>query len=102
MIGLSLSFCVRDIAEGNVCEGNVTKILCGTRARTPEQWEIIFEQYRQVYWRKQPEESEAIARRLLESGKLEQPRLTMHKCANLGNSIVWVENESQIVWSEGI
>lgn len=100
MIGLSLSFCVRDILVGKVKEKDVTKILSGTRARYEGNWEDIFKRYKGIYWRNAPEEGEKIAKRLLEAGKVEQTRLTQGKVANLANGQHWVKDENQIVWEE--
>ena len=73
--GLSLSFCIKHILSGKVPEGSVDKILSGTSCRSDDDWEELIELYRDVYWRKDPDEGEAILRRLLEAGKIEQPRI---------------------------
>ena len=75
-IGLSLSFCVRDILAGKVPEGSVDKIVSSTSCRSDDDWEELIQRYRETYWRKDPNEGEAILRRLLEAGKIEQPRLS--------------------------
>tara|TARA_R110001583_G_scaffold53441_4_gene164846 strand:- start:212 stop:520 length:309 start_codon:yes stop_codon:yes gene_type:complete len=74
-IGLSLSFCIKEILSGKVWEGSVDKIVSGTSCRSDDDWEELIQRYREVYWRKDPNEGEAILRRLLEAGKIEQPRL---------------------------
>ena len=52
MIGLSLSFCVRDILDGKVAVEDVECIVAGTAAETDEDWECLVVGYAQSYWRK--------------------------------------------------
>jgi len=76
MIGLSLSFCIKDIMHGNVAEGEVTKIITSTACRTEADWDRLIAGYRQTYWR--AFEGAAVAeliQRLRALGKIEQPRL---------------------------
>lgn len=47
--GLSLSFCVRDIAEGKAALSDVEKIISGTKAETEKDWAEIAKRYLQVY-----------------------------------------------------
>jgi len=72
---MSLSFCVRDIAEGRVAIDDVAFLTTGTCARTPADWEEVFATYRSVYWRRCAQEAEAIARQLIAEGRILQPRL---------------------------
>lgn len=100
LIGLSLSLCVIDIMKGLVQEEEVGKIIAGTAADTPEAWEKVLQDYSKIYWRKSPEQGEAIARRLIEAGKIEQPRITQFRCPSIANRILWVQDESEIVWGD--
>ena len=83
MIGLSLSFCVRDIALGKVKLEQVERIVTGTAAATPEAWEELLAVYKEIYWSDCPEECERIARILYEEGKIEQPRLSGEEARNI-------------------
>lgn len=51
MIGLSLSFCLKDIASGKVHKDEVSKIISGTMAENEEDFQEIFDQYMESYWR---------------------------------------------------
>lgn len=95
VIGLSVSFCVRDIATGKVAYDDVAKIIAGTRVPEGE-WEEVIGRYNQVYWRKLPE-AEAIFRRLLAEGKVTQPRLETGMAPYIGQGH-WVASEDQIIW----
>lgn len=74
-IGLSLSFCVNDILKGIIKEEEVTKIIASTDASTPKDWEVVIGEYKKRYWKDNPEEGEAITRRLLKADKIKQPRV---------------------------
>lgn len=75
VIGLSLSFCVKDILSGDVPEQDVECVVASTRARNEQDWDEVIARYRQVYWVSDPDRGEAICRRLLAAGKIQQPRL---------------------------
>ena len=104
MIGLSVSFCVLDIATGKMAIEDVEKIVGSTRAATPEDWEQVISQYMETYWSWdgcKPAEGEAICRKLLAEGKIEQPRLENdYNYPWLGNRKHWVESEDDIIWGE--
>ena len=72
-VGLSLSFCIRDIMEGKIKEEEVKEILSGTNAGTSEQLEDVLGLYKKIYWTGYPEEAAALARRLFAAGKIKQP-----------------------------
>lgn len=102
-IGLSLSFCVLDIAFGKKKECDVTKIVAGTRASTPEEWEEVLSQYADTYWQSRgcdPIAAVAIARRLVDEGKVEQPRLLDSQRYPVIRGNHWVSSESEIIWSD--
>jgi hypothetical protein len=65
MIGLSVSFCVRDIAEGKVPLEEVDCIFSGTCARAQEDWDVVIDRYKSVYWQKFPDKAESIIRTLI-------------------------------------
>lgn len=74
MIGLSLSFCVIDIASGKVSEAEVDRIVANTCAYNDERIDMLIEGYKNTYWVDFPE-ADAIARRLFSADKVEQPRV---------------------------
>jgi hypothetical protein len=74
-VGLSLSFCVQDIMNGKVDINDVAFIYSGTYFRNTREWDIGLNQYKEVYWVKNPSEGERIARYFLEKGLIIQPRL---------------------------
>lgn len=96
MIGLSLSFCIREMVDGKVDPNKVTKIIANTCCRTEDDWQVAFERYRKVLWEKKPDECEALARQWIAEGKVEQPRLQGDKthCSEP----TWVNDESEIKW----
>ena len=73
MIGLSLSFCVRDILDGKVELDDVEKIIAGTRIHNEQDLEQVVESYMDWYWNHNPR-ALAIVAELFRSGRLEQPR----------------------------
>ena len=73
MVGLSLGICVNDILLGRIREEEVREIITNTNASL-EQWDELLDKYKHQYWYKNPDEGEAIARRLLDAGKIRQPR----------------------------
>lgn len=73
--GLSLSFCVKDIINGNVNVDDVEKIICGTKAETPKDWESVMRSYQGTYWKENPEAAVGVVIHLMELGKIIQPRV---------------------------
>ena len=99
MIGLSISFCVQDIAEGKVALETVDKIVAGTSASTDEGMDDLIRSYCESYWCRYPQEAERIIRQLLAEGKIEQPRLVNSShFPMLERGVRWVESEDQIIW----
>lgn len=101
MIGLSVSRCVKDIVQGAVKLEDVTKIVGGTRAETPQDWDRLIRRYREGLWHDFRDEAEQVMRRLIAEGKIEQPRLTEEKQPLVTDGNYWVESEQQIsfCWS---
>lgn len=98
MIGLSLSFCVSDIVRGEVPIERVEKIVAGTAAATPTQWEEVIEMYRKGCWAFNPNACEYVARMLLDQGKVEQPRLgDPPLCPDLTDGLHWVQVEADVI-----
>ena len=85
-IGMSLSFCVADIARGLVKEEEVLRIIASTCAKDLE---IVLEQYQTIYWNDLPGALD-IARRLISEGKVDQPRLENRMGFNIANGH-WAE-----------
>lgn len=86
-VGLSLSFCIRDIALGTVREDEVVKIVTSTCAGTDEEWEQLLDDYSRTYWSWADcvDEARAVANRLRDRGLIVQPRLTGHQPPNISN-----------------
>mgnify|MGYP001440969587 CR=1 FL=1 len=95
MIGLSVSFCVRDVAKG--VAPAFDKIFAGTSCTTAEEWDDVIARYKEVYWRGL-DNAEAICRQLIADGKIVQTRLETGKAPYVGQGH-WVESEDQIQWS---
>ena len=101
MIGLSLSFCIRDIVSGLVNIDNVEKIITGTKCRTPEDWEYLISEYKNSYWYELNSKNEFkhvtvdILTILLRDGKIYQPKLKGEIPPNISKGI-WVENEESL------
>ena len=83
MIGLSLSFCIVDILAGKVLESEVQKIITGTAVASEAEWQNLIKTYREIYWWEDPDKGEAILRRFIAAGKLEQPRLEGKEARNI-------------------
>lgn len=75
MRGLSLSFCVRDIAEGRVRVEDVEMIVTNTCARSVQDWERLMDQYSRSYWRGCAEQARRVVELLLASNRIVQPRV---------------------------
>lgn len=75
LIGLSLSFCIKDVIEGHVEESEIKEINARTLAFCDEDWSNILAIYCQSFWQKEPDKAREIFYRLLSAGKIKQPRL---------------------------
>ena len=76
MIGLSLSFCVKDIIEGRVKLSEVDCIVSGTSIGGPPEMEEVIRSYQRSYWYNKPHLAEAVAWQLYHTRRIHQPRLT--------------------------
>ena len=74
-VGLSVSFCIKDIALGEVDINDVQFISGGTCCKDMEQWQPVIETYRKIYWSHFPDKAEEILRYFLERNLIIQPRL---------------------------
>lgn len=83
MIGLSLSDCVRDMANGLVPIERVALIVTGTRSELTG-LDYIIAQYRQRFWYDQPAKCEAICRELFAQGRVFEPRTYRGEAPNSG------------------
>ncbi len=97
-VGLSLSFCVSDILRGKIKEEEVKEIIAGTNT-SPEQWDELMKSYKESYWRENPDEGEAIARRLFEAGKIRQPRQEGKATHNIASGY-WIEADKVADWEK--
>lgn len=94
MIGLSLSFCVKDILAGKVREEDVERIEAGTKAVTDEDWDFLIRRYCEIFWKAEPERAAAIVQRLRAAGKIDQPRARGEEAANISAGH-WIDAEPQ-------
>ena len=74
-VGLSLSFCVKEIMQGKVELASVDCIISGTAIRTEEQFQKACNTYCETYWSKNPEQGKFIAKYLWDTKRIHQPRL---------------------------
>lgn len=95
MIGLSLSFCVCDIADGKIEESAVDCIISGTKFRDEGQFYTILDRYSEMYWKEYPKGAQDIARRLVREGKIYQPRLCGLGAPNISQGH-WVSSFGEI------
>jgi len=84
MIGLSLSFCVRDILDGKVSLPEVEKIITGTMYTDRDMFHTgMKHSYCMTYWRKDPVRGLDIAMLLWDTKRLDQPRLKNKPAPNI-------------------
>jgi len=94
VVGLSFSFCVRDIALGHIQLNEVEKIVAATAADSPAAWEELLASYKEMYWDDNPVECERIARHFIDNGLVEQPRLSGQEAHNIAAGH-WLVNGRQ-------
>jgi len=95
MIGLSISFCIRDIIRGKVQESDVEKIIANTWCETKEHWEEVILIYRKSCWYDNPEVGEAVCWRFVAENKIEQPRCQGKGSHNIADGH-WMKDGLQI------
>ena len=90
LVGLSLSFCVKDILQGKVKLEDVDSIVAGTRARTDEDWIALLSSYSANYWYDfSQEEIKAVVDALKVKG-IDQPRVRDEEPPQIYNGY-WVD-----------
>lgn len=106
LIGLSLSFCIKQICEGIIPENQVIKIITGTCCRSKTDWKKLIASYKRNYWSKFPNKAEEVLMRFRKDGRIEQPRFVNKKhypmIPSFENSAYWVSDESEILWSDSV
>lgn len=97
MIGLSLSFCIRDILSGYTDLSNVKYII--TSVMPKNGLDEIIAQYMKTYWRDYPETR---VRDVINQIELYHPRLEdPYHYPNIGEGR-WVNSENEIIWQDEI
>jgi hypothetical protein len=91
-IGLSVSFCIRDMAMGKVPVVLVERIVAGTATTN---WDDLIARYRKDYWKGVEDKAEQICRQFLSEGRIYQPRLENGRVPFIGNT-KWVSNTREI------
>lgn len=94
-IGLSLSFCIKDIIKGNVDVRDVKEIICGTQCKTAVDWERVIGTYSELYWKENPIEAQRIFSLMKKFGKIKQPRLEGGEAPNISEGW-WVNADEEI------
>jgi hypothetical protein len=95
--GRSFSLCIMDILEGKVKESEVGFLVVSTRIRNDQEYNQCVNLYSETYWKTNPKEGKAIARRLWDSGKIVQPRLENNNvCQALYDFGVWTDSDVEV------
>jgi hypothetical protein len=89
LIGLSLSFCIADVASSKVGYNDVECIITGVACRNDRDWKAVIEQYRHTYWQN-ISDARAWAEQFRTDHKLYQPRLDGHAAPNIAHGH-WIE-----------
>ena len=101
LIGYSLSLCICDILSGRVKEPEVSRIVSSAAVPTRAAFLGLLEEYAPCYWADNPEEGKAIALRLYDAGRIDQPRLRGEPFTNLSAGGLWRTPETPEVREEG-
>jgi hypothetical protein len=91
-VGMSFSFCVKDILEGRIQQEEVAFIYTATRCETSKHWEEVIRQYRLRYWKDNPDKAEEIARYFINNSLVIQPRLE-GKVVRCRRRIIWIDQD---------
>lgn len=118
LIGLSVSECIKDIVVGRVKLEQVEKIISRTAFSTRQRMEIVGIHYATWFWRlefgivkwgkpmvlasrklrkKRVARARKTLRKLYNSGKIYQPRLTIGMQPDISKTGHWIEDESWVV-----
>lgn len=102
MIGLSVSRCCAEMAQGKVSPASVEKIVSRTACETDQHWESVMNQYCDDDW--DPSyvaEARRIATDFWRAGLVEQPRLKNNTMPDIHKTGIWVDSYDQIVFILG-
>ena len=98
LIGLSVSECFLDMANGTILPEDVKKVIARTYCRSQAAWELVMKVY-SGYWKAYAETASSLLRQFIEEKRIEQPRLINDMRPNIDlMGRHWVTDESQIVW----
>ena len=89
-IGLSLSFCVRDIVREKIEVEEIRFIISGCLIRSDKDFEDIIKTYMNAYWNNDPK-CERVARALYGEGKVYSPRLNGNPAPNIAGGRIWAD-----------
>ena len=92
-IGLSLSFCVKDILDGKKKLDDVLCIVSNTAFDPARETEKLLDVYCRTYWKEKRTEAREILSHLLVSRRLIQPRLIDPDYSHRPDPI-WIEVET--------
>lgn len=99
VVGLSLSFCVRAIANGDVDEDDVSSIVTSCYVDSTHPFIDIVRGYRESYWIDNPE-CVRIAFRMYKRGDLYFPRVDGIEPPNIANGI-WCDHAIHESYRDG-
>jgi hypothetical protein len=98
--GRSLSFCVKDILTGKINERDVALIVTSTACETREDWNRLIRSYANSYWHGfSVVECSTLVNRLLNKGKIYQPRLIDGRIQDLSCHGNWADSEDEVMAS---
>lgn len=92
-IGLSLSYCVKDIINGVYGVEDIDKIITGTMAKDRAGWDKLMFRYCKAHWQANTREASEICMELLLLGKIDQPRTRGEYPPCVANGH-WIDAES--------
>lgn len=98
-VGLSLSFCVQQIARGEISVADIDKIYAATNAPDEATWQTLMESYSKSYWSDNPELAVEIATALKNLGKIVQPR-TEGKSSHSVADGSWIMASDEDRWNK--
>lgn len=102
LIGLSLSFCIKDILNGKVNLDNVAGIFTSTMIKSDDDLIMVIDLYCDTYWANPLEDdidtfarATEVVRELMSSGRIFQPRVMGLEAVNFANyGGHWVSRDS--------
>lgn len=93
-IGLSLSFCIKEILLGKVDLADVEYISTATMCKTEADWNLLVENYSRVYWKMDPSRAALILSQLRKEGRIYQPRIYGNEPEPIHNGY-WRRNHAE-------